>query len=52
MLLLLDLENVAILECPLDNVGLRAGSLDVFGLVQRRPELGKVLQLDVVPDVR
>lgn len=31
VLLLLDLEDVAILERPLDNVGIRAGTLDELG---------------------
>lgn len=51
MLLLLDLKHVSILESPLDDVGLGRRTLDVFGLVQCRPEFGKILELDVVPDV-
>lgn len=51
MLLLLDLEDSAVLEGPPDNVGLLGGTLDVLALVKGSPELGKVLDLDEVPDV-
>ena len=43
VLLLLDLDDRAILERPLDNVRLLACTFDVFGLVEGRPELGEVL---------
>lgn len=52
VLLLLDLNDGAVLEVPLDNVGLLRGTLGVFGLVEGRPELVEVLELDEVPDVR
>jgi hypothetical protein len=51
VLLLLDLDDGAVLELPLDNVGLLRGTLGVFGLVESRPELVEVLELDEVPDV-
>jgi hypothetical protein len=51
VLLLLDLNDRAVLESPLDNVGLLAGALDVLRRAEGRPELGEVLDLDEVPDV-
>lgn len=51
VLLLLDLNDGAVLESPLDNVGLLAGTLDVLRRAEGRPELGEVLDLDEVPDV-
>jgi hypothetical protein len=51
VLLLLDLNDGAVLESPLDNVGLLRGALDVLGAGEGRPELGEVLDLDEVPDV-
>ena len=51
VLLLLDLKLGAVLEGPLDNVGLLAGTLDVLRGAEGRPELGEVLDLDQVPDV-
>lgn len=51
MLLLLDLNDGAVLESPLDNVGLLAGALDVLAGAEGRPELAEVLDLDEVPDV-
>lgn len=52
VLLLLDLNNGAVVEGPLDNVGLGRGTLDVVGGLEGSPELGEVLELDEVPDVR
>lgn len=52
VLLLLDLNDGAVLELPLDDVGLLRGTLGVLGLVEGRPELVEVLELDEVPDVR
>jgi hypothetical protein len=51
VLLLLDLNDGAVLEVPLDNVGLLRGTLGVLGLLKSRPELVEVLELDEVPDV-
>jgi hypothetical protein len=51
VLLLLDLDDGAVLEGPLDNVGLLRRTLDVLGAAEGRPELGEVLDLDQVPDV-
>jgi len=51
VLLLLDLVDAAVLEGPLDQVGLLVGALDELGLGQGGPELGEILQLDEVPDV-
>ena len=51
VLLLLDLEDSTVLEGPLDNVSVWGASLYPFTLAQGRVELGKVLQLDEVPDV-
>jgi hypothetical protein len=50
VLLLLDLNLGAVLESPLDNVGLLGGTLDVLRGAEGRPELGEVLDLDQVPD--
>lgn len=51
MLLLLHLVNSAILEGPLEDIGLVAGAgSDRLGLVESGPELAKVLQLDEVPN--
>lgn len=50
MLLLLDLESLAVLEGPLDNVGLGRCALDELALLELRPELAEVLELDQVPD--
>ena len=49
VLLLLHFEDSAILEGPLDDVGLLAGALDELALGDGGPELGEVLELDVVP---
>lgn len=51
VLLLLDLKSLAVLECPLNNVGLRGGTLDELALLELRPELAEVLELDEVPDI-
>lgn len=51
VLLLLDLDNSAVLEGPLDNVGLVGGALDPVALVKSGPELAEVLELDQVPDI-
>lgn len=51
MLLLLDLNDGAVLESPLDDVGLLAGALDELGAAEGGPELAEVLDLDEVPDV-
>jgi hypothetical protein len=50
VLLLLDLNLGAVLESPLDNVGLLRSTLDVLRGAEGRPELGEVLDLDQVPD--
>lgn len=51
VLLLLDLKNGAVLERPLDDVGLIRCALGPLALVEVRPELAEVLELDEVPDV-
>lgn len=51
MLLLLDLKLSAVLEGPLDDVGLIRGALDELALLKLRPELAEVLELDQVPDI-
>lgn len=51
VLLLLHLEDSAILEGPLDHVRIGRRSLDPFAVVQGRVKLVKVLKLDEVPDV-
>lgn len=51
VLLLLDLNDGTVLEVPLDNIGLLRGALGVLSLVESRPELVEVLELDEVPDV-
>lgn len=52
MLLLLDLVDRTILECPLDNIGLVAGTGDDLGLFEGGPELAEILKLYEVPYVR
>lgn len=51
MLFLLHLLLRAILESPLDNVGLMRDTLNVVALVKLCPEVVKVLELDQVPDL-
>ena len=51
MLLLLDLEDGAILEGPLDDIGVGRGALDELALLEGGPELAEVLELDQVPDI-
>lgn len=51
MLLLLHLENSAILEGPLDDVRVGRRSLDPFTVIQSGVKLVKVLQLNQVPDI-
>lgn len=51
MLLLLDLKHGAILESPSDDVRVWRCALDPFTFLKGRVELGKVLELDKVPDV-
>lgn len=51
MLFLLHLLLRAILEGPLDNVGLMRDTLNVVALVKLCPEVVKVLELDQVPDL-
>lgn len=51
VLLLLDLQLGAVLEGPLDDVGLVRGALDPFAVGQLGPPLRKGGQLDEVPDV-
>jgi hypothetical protein len=51
VLLLLDLDDGAVLEGPLDHVGLVGGALDPVALLEGGPELAEVLELDQVPDV-
>lgn len=51
VLLLLHFVDSAILEGPLENIGLVAGAgRDRLGLVEGGPELAKILQLDEMPD--
>lgn len=50
VLLLLDVQNGAVLEGPLDDVGLGAGALDHLALLELAPEGGELLELDEVPD--
>ena len=50
VLLLLDLKGLAVLEGPLDDVGLGGCALDELALLELRPELAEVLELDQVPD--
>ena len=52
VLVLLDLDDAAVLEGPAHHVRLAAGALDVLGLVDGGPELVEVGQLDEVPHVR
>jgi hypothetical protein len=50
VLLLLDFDDGAILERPLDNIGLVRCALDPVTLLESGPELAEVLKLDQVPD--
>ena len=49
MLLLLDLLLSAIFEGPLDDVGLRTGTLDMLALGKLSPEMVEILELDKMP---
>lgn len=49
--LLLDFENSAILEGPLDDVCVWRSTLDEVGLLNGRPPLSERLKFDVVPDL-
>ena len=49
--LLLNLQDGAILECPLDNVGVWAGALDKVARLEVAPEVAEVFELDLVPDI-
>lgn len=51
MLLLLNLKDSIILECPLDNIGLGRCALHPFTLRKGGIELAKVLKLDEVPNI-
>jgi len=51
VLLLLDLDRRAVLESPFDNISLFGRALDEFALLESRPELAEVLELDQVPDI-
>lgn len=51
MLLLLHLQHGAILERPLHDIGILRGALNPLALVKLRPEIGKVLELEEVPDI-
>lgn len=52
MLVLLDLNDIAVLEGPPHNVGLLTSTLDMLGLGDGRPELVELLKLDEVPHKR
>lgn len=52
VLLLLHLNSTTILEGPLDDIGVLADALDELRRLEGGPEVGKVLELDLVPDVR
>jgi hypothetical protein len=52
VLLLLHLNSTTVLEGPLDDIGVLADALDELGRLEGRPEVGKVLELDMVPDMR
>lgn len=49
--LLLDVQDGAVLEGPAGHIGLAADALDEVRRLQGGPEVGKVMELDVVPDV-
>lgn len=51
MLFLLDLQHGAILEGPTGDVGLAADALDKIRRLEGRPEVGELVELDVMPDV-
>lgn len=51
VLVLLDLDDVAVLKGPPDNVRLVADALGVLGLLDGAPELVKLGELEEVPDV-
>lgn len=52
VLVLLDLNDIAVLEGPPHNVGLLTSALDMLGLGDGRPELVEFLELDEVPHKR
>lgn len=45
------MQHSAVLEGPLDNIGVRRGALNPLALLQLAPELGEVLQFQQVPDI-
>jgi len=49
MSLLLDLQYGAVLEGPLNHVGVRAGSLDEIARLEIAPEVAEVFKFDLVP---
>lgn len=51
MLLLLYFHDRAILERPLDDIGILRGALNPLALLKSSPKLGEVLELEEVPDV-
>jgi hypothetical protein len=51
VLLLLDLDSRAVLESPFDYIGLIGCALDKLALLEGRPELAEVLELDQMPDI-
>jgi hypothetical protein len=51
VLLLLDLDGRAILEGPFDDVSLVGCAFDELALLESRPELAEVLELDQVPNI-
>lgn len=51
VLLLLDVELMAILEDPLHNVSLGRGTFDLLALIKLGPELVEVLELDEMPHI-
>lgn len=51
MLLLLHIQHGTILKGPLNDIGVGRAALDELALLELRPELREVLELDEVPDV-
>lgn len=51
MFFLFDFEHGTVLECPADNVRLGRGPLHPLTAGQLGPKIGKLVELDEVPDL-
>lgn len=51
MFLLLHLPHTPILKSPLDNISVRASTLDLFSRLERSPEVGERGEFNEMPDL-